>query len=129
MSKNEKLVTEALQQYETRLGSLTTAEINAHQISVVNRLQQEAMSRKSTYLQKLGELSSEIETPKTLEMFESLSRNPSFCSAFTCYQDSIFQTDNGQVSLTTQVYNLKLKPRTLLSCALVSQNQVSAYHL
>ena len=91
------MVTAALRQYENRLGSLTTAEINAAQVAVVNKLEQQALSRRSTYLQKLGVLFNEIETPKVLEMFESLSRNPSFCSSFTCYRDSIFRTENGKI--------------------------------
>ena len=80
--KNEAIITQTLKHYENTIGSLSSAELNSEKISIVTTLVQEAQSRKSTFLQKIGVLSAKVEIPKEIEMLEILARNPSYCSSF-----------------------------------------------
>ena len=94
-------------------------------MSIVHTLVQEAQGRKTTFLQKIGALSANIAIPPEIELLEILAREPEFCNSFSCYRNSIFKIEQGQIKVITQKYNLHLQPRILLSCALIQNNKLS----
>ena len=96
--------------------------------SIVHTLVQEAESRKTTFLQKIGALSLNLAIPPEVELLEILSREPEFCNSFYCYKNSIFKIEQDHIKVITQKYKLHLQPRILISCALIKNNKLSAYH-
>ena len=126
--ENEGIVTSALRQYENKIGELTSAELKSETASIVYTLVQEAESRKNTFLQKIGALSLNLATPPEVELLEILSREPEFCNSFYCYKNSIFKIEQDHIKVITQKYKLHLQPRILISCALIKNNKLSAYH-
>ena len=117
-----------MRQYENKIGELTSAELKSETASIVHTLVQEAESRKTTFLQKIGALSLNLAIPPEIELLEILAREPEFCNSFSCYRNSIFKIEQDQIKVITQKYNLHLQPRILLSCALIQNNKLSAYH-
>ena len=69
-----------------------------------------------------------VRTPTALNFVQALSTNQDFCSAFECYRNSHFTSSGSTLQITTQKYTLSLQPRTLLTCTLLHNNMLSAYH-
>ena len=114
-----------MKQYEDKIGELTAAELKSETASIVHTLIQEAESRKNTFLQKIGSLSSNLATPAEVELLEILSREPEFCNSFYCYKNSIFKIEQDHIKVITQKYELHLQPKILISCALIKNNKLS----
>ena len=126
--KNEDIIIQTLRHYENTIGSLSSAELTSEKASIITTLVKEAQSRKNTFLQKIGILSAKVQIPQEIIMIEILAREPNYCSSFSCYKNSISKIEQGKLQVITQKYDLHLQPRTLLSCALLPNNQLSAYH-
>ena len=117
-----------MKHYENKIGDLTSAELKSETASIVHTLVQEAESRKTTFLQKIGALSLNLAIPPEVELLEILAREPEFCNSFSCYRNSIFKIEQDQIKVITQKYKLHLQPRILISCALIQNNKLRAYH-
>ena len=105
-----------MKQYEDKIEELTAAELKSETASIVHTLVQEAESRKNTFLQKIGSLSSNLATPAEVELLEILSREPGFCNSFYCYKNSIFKIEQNQIKVIKKLEeyckknSLKLTP-------------------
>ena len=113
---------------EKKIDTDLTAEASTRKKLIESQTAQQFSNQKMTFINKLQELLDEVETPPALHFVQALSTNPDHCSAFECYRNSHFTSTETSLQITTQRYTLSLQQKTLLTCTLLHNNLLSAYH-
>ena len=106
---------------------MTEARINRKRL-ISNQVGQLFLNKQTIYIDKLQELLENVNTPPALHFVQALSTNPEHCSAFQCYRNSHFTFSGSTLQITTQKYSLSLQECILLTCTLLHNNMLSAYH-
>ena len=113
---------------EKKIDTDLTAEASTRKKLIESQTAQQFSNQKLTFINKLQELLDKVITPPALHFVQALSTNPDHCSAFVCYRNSHFTSTGATLQITSQRYTLSLQQKTLLTCTLLHNNLLSAYH-
>lgn len=114
--------------YNNEINQAHTVEITMRKELLLLALHQERFERTNKYILHLQDILNQIATPTNLQLVQNLATNPNFCQGFICYRNSIFNNNGTNLEITTQIYEVSLESRTLLTCTLLQNNGISAYH-
>ena len=125
---NEETLTQSMYTLEGNIDSeVDETQLNRKRL-IAAQMNQLFLNKKTIHIVKLQELLDKVRTPPALHFVQALSTNPDYCSAFECYRNSHYTSSGTTLQITTQKYTLSLQPRTLLTCTLLHNNMLSAYH-
>ena len=128
ISHNEEALTQSMNTLEGDIDSeMNVAQLNRKRL-IAAQMNQLFLNKKTIYIDKLQELLDKFRNPPALHFVQALSTTPDYCSAFECYRNSHFTSSGTTLQITTQKYTLSLQPHTLLTCTLLHNNMLSAYH-
>ena len=113
---------------EAKIDTDMSAETTTRKKLIASQISQQFSNKKTTFINKLQELLDKVITPPALHFVHALSTNPEHCSAFECYRNSHFTSSGATLQITSQRYSLSLQQKTLLTCTLLHNNMLSAYH-